>query len=100
MVPGHGGQDAPASTPEFTCGAGVHQLTVYRGVFAGPEGAVVVVCDAAAEMRGRRQFHASEVVLSHLKDATGSHTLSAAQRATLGVNSAYFSQQDSMASHA
>lgn len=72
--------------------------TICHDVYAGPEGAVAVVCDASTETRGRRQFHASEVVLSHLKDATGSHSLSAAQRATLGVNSAYFSQQGSMAS--
>lgn len=60
---------------------------------------MLVVAEAAQELRQRRQFQASEVVLGHLKDATGAHKLSAAQRATLGVNDGYFVQQGSVSSH-
>eukprot|EP00892_Ulva_mutabilis_P007352 jgi/Ulvmu1/498/UM001_0506.1 len=67
-------------------------------VTAGEEGAVIVAADAGQEFRCRRQFQASKVVMGHLKSATGSHKLSAAQRATLGVNDGYFVQHGSMAS--
>lgn len=59
---------------------------------------MVVVCDAGKERHSRKQFHASDMVLGHLKEAAGSDTMSAAQRASLGVNGAYFTQQGSMAS--